>query len=96
MDSRAGNLPVRSKRLQRRVLPLVVLAALATCESVGPTVALPDQAVAFVAPPEYQTWWTQTEACSGRQGPREGIARSDHPPEYFGDRCHLTWESWGG
>ena len=26
----------------------------------------------------------------------EGIARSDHPPEYFGDRCHLTWESWGG
>ena len=24
------------------------------------------------------------------------LDRPDHPPEYFVDRCHLTWESWGG
>ncbi len=23
------------------------------------------------------------------------LDREGHPPEYFVDRCHLTWESWG-
>jgi hypothetical protein len=103
----------------------------------------------LVAPPQYQSWWAETEACSGLQGAFGRIAwfvvpgvsvfatpqgpevgrwsrggdgteiviageyvgnelvvrhemlhalldRRDHPPEYFVDRCHLTWESWGG
>lgn len=24
------------------------------------------------------------------------LDRGDHPPEYFIDRCHLTWSSWAG
>ena len=24
------------------------------------------------------------------------LDRTGHPPEYFIDRCHLTWESWAG
>lgn len=24
------------------------------------------------------------------------LDRGDHPPQYFVDRCHLTWSSWGG
>jgi hypothetical protein len=24
------------------------------------------------------------------------LRREGHPPEYFVDRCHLTWESWNG
>ena len=23
------------------------------------------------------------------------LDREGHPPEYFQDRCHLTWETWG-
>jgi len=23
------------------------------------------------------------------------LDREGHPPEYFVDRCHLTWDSWG-
>jgi hypothetical protein len=24
------------------------------------------------------------------------LGKAGHPPEYFVDRCHLTWESWNG
>jgi len=24
------------------------------------------------------------------------IGQSGHPPEYFAERCHLTWETWAG
>lgn len=24
------------------------------------------------------------------------LQREGHPPEYFVDRCHLTWDSWNG
>ncbi len=24
------------------------------------------------------------------------LRKEGHPPEYFVDRCHLTWESWNG
>lgn len=145
----ARSLPARSKLLNVRVLALVMLVGLAACDLMGPAEPLPDRAVAFVAPPQYQTWWAQTEACSGRQGHLERIAwyvvpdvtefttpegenvgrwsrgsngtqivvagaylvnelvvrhemlhallnRPDHLREYFVDRCHLTWESWGG
>lgn len=130
-------------------MPVAVLVSLASCEVLGPTAPLPDNAIAFVAPPQYGDWWARTEACSGRQGNLEDIAwfivpgaatfmttegakvgrwsrggagtqivvagsyasnelvvrhemlhalldRQDHPPEYFADRCHLTWQSWGG
>ncbi len=24
------------------------------------------------------------------------LGKEGHPPEYFVDKCHLTWESWNG
>lgn len=24
------------------------------------------------------------------------LYRGDHPPQYFSERCQLTWDSWGG
>ncbi len=135
--------------LRAKIMPVAVLVSLVSCEVLGPSAPLPHNAVALVAPPEYEGWWAQTEACSGRRGnlkdirwfvvpgvatfmTREGLKvgrwsrggdgteivlagdyvsdelvvrhemlhalldREDHPPEYFTDRCHLTWLSWGG
>jgi hypothetical protein len=149
IDPVASNLPARSRLLHVRALPLAILVALAACQALGPLAPLPDNAVSFVPPAEYQAWWALTEACSGRQGHPEGIRwyvvpdvagfmtsqgekaarwsrgtdgsriviagaymgaqlvvrhemlhalldRGDHPPEYFVERCHLTWESWAG
>jgi hypothetical protein len=62
-------------RLQRlRLTPLLLLAGLAACTPpLGPLAALPDQAVAFTPPPEFEAWWAKTEACSGRAAEPRGI-----------------------
>ncbi|MDZ4863120.1 MAG: hypothetical protein SGJ01_06695 [Gemmatimonadota bacterium] len=44
---------------------LGLLAALAACEMLGPAEALPSGAMLLIAPPEYEAWWTATEACAG-------------------------------
>jgi hypothetical protein len=141
--------PARKHPRAFRGVPLLILVALVSCEVLGPTAPLPDHAVAFIAPSQYQEWWARTEDCSGRRGTLEGIAwfvvpdastfmtpegakvgrwsrggdgtqiviagaylldelvvrhemlhallvRGDHPREYFADRCHLTWQRWGG
>lgn len=44
---------------------LGLLAALAACEMLGPAEPLPSGAMLLIAPPEYEAWWTSTEACAG-------------------------------
>ncbi len=56
-------LPHRRSRASFYCLGL--LAALAACEMLGPVEALPSGAMLLIAPPEYEAWWTATEACAG-------------------------------
>jgi hypothetical protein len=124
-----------------------VLLAVSACGT-EPT-PLPAGAEQVAALPDYQTWWSRTEACSGLQGQFSnlkfyqvpGVAtfnssvgtvvglwskngsenvitvagdyldnelvvrhemlhalleREGHPPEYFVQKCGLTWASWTG
>jgi len=121
---------------------------LGACGAGEPAAPLPENAVAFVAPPMFADWWERTESCSGRRGdpaeidwfvvpgadefttdrgPKvadwsqgragnritvagsfvndELVVRHEmlhvllddagHPEDYFIDKCHLTWQSWG-
>lgn len=47
---------------------LGLLGALAACETLGPPDPLPANAQRLSAPPEFASWWSATEACSGRAG----------------------------
>lgn len=149
IDPMVKSFPARSTALRGWRLPLLLIT-LAGCQApLGPLAPLPDNAVAFLPPAEYQAWWAMTETCSARQGDPGRIAwfvvpnvaafmtsrgqkaagwsrgtdgsriviagayqdsqmvvrhemlhalldRGDHPPEYFVNRCHLTWNSWTG
>lgn len=69
-------LPSAAIRLRWRAragwLPL--LALFAGCDVLGPAAPLPESAVAFPAPAQFQDWWARTEACAGRTGRLESIA----------------------
>ncbi len=52
---------------------LPLLALFAGCDLLGPATPLPDSAVAFQAPAQFQDWWARTEACAGRTGRFAGI-----------------------
>jgi len=141
----------RLSRLARNssaaIATLGVLLALTGCGS-EPN-PLPPGAEALTALPDYQAWWSRTEACSGLRGEfgnlkfyqvpgvstfnsavgtvvglwaRNGrdnvitiagdyldnelvvrhemlhalLEREGHPPEYFVQKCGLTWASWTG
>lgn len=48
-----------------RLAFLAILLALGACDpGLGPMSPLPDNAVEFVPPAEYQDWWARTEVCS--------------------------------
>lgn len=55
----------------------------------------PEGAVPFDPPPEYRTWWAETEACSGRRGDFDTIAWATVPGRGFAcpsGTCVGRWE----
>ena len=52
---------------------LGLLGTLAACEMLGPPTALPANAQLVLPPVEYQTWWSETEACSGLSGNLDAV-----------------------
>ncbi|MEO8140151.1 MAG: hypothetical protein ABI742_10920 [Gemmatimonadota bacterium] len=52
---------------------LGLLGTLAACEMLGPPSALPAKALLVLPPVEYQTWWSETEACSGLSGNLDAV-----------------------
>lgn len=41
--------------------------------ALGPMSPLPDRAVRFAPPVEYQEWWARTESCAGRRNHPEAL-----------------------
>ena len=55
----------------------IAFAVVVSCES--PTEPLPEGAIAFTAPPAYEVWWHQVEACAGRSSDFHAIAWYEVP-----------------
>jgi hypothetical protein len=56
-----------TQKTATRLASAAIIMMACTPGPVGPS-SLPDGAVPFDPPAEYQTWWERTEACSGQSG----------------------------